>query len=93
VSQVLIDGLDRGELDGFDELSRAALDFVTGIVDGEVDDARYAAVAAHLPDREVVELALVAAHYLMLARMMVTFQIDPDPPAGPGALLRRASGG
>jgi alkylhydroperoxidase family enzyme len=93
VSQVLIDGLDRGELDGFDELSRAALDFVTGIVDGEVDDARYAAVAAHLPDREVVELALVAAHYLMLARMMVTFQIDPDPPAGPGALLRPASGG
>ncbi|MDT7645265.1 MAG: hypothetical protein QOC75_2265, partial [Pseudonocardiales bacterium] len=35
-----------------------------------------------------VELSLVAAHYLMLARMMTTLRIDPDPAAGPGALLR-----
>jgi alkylhydroperoxidase family enzyme len=87
VPQEQIDALDRGELDGFDELSRAAVEFVTGVVEGEVDDARYAAVAGLLPDREVVELALVAAHYLMLARMMDTFQIDSDPPAGAVQLL------
>jgi len=87
VPQEQIDALDRGELDGFDELSLAAVEFVTGVVEGEVDDARYAAVAGLLPNREVVELALVAAHYLMLARMMDTFQIDSDPPAGAVQLL------
>ncbi|HWN33738.1 MAG TPA: carboxymuconolactone decarboxylase family protein [Pseudonocardia sp.] len=87
VPQEQIDALDRNELDGFGELSRVALEFVTGVVRGEVDDATYAAVAGLLPDREVVELALVAAHYLMLARMMVTFQIDSDPPVDPERLL------
>jgi alkylhydroperoxidase family enzyme len=83
-----IDALERGELDGFDGPARAALDFVDGIIDDDVDDQRYAALAAHLPEREIVELALVAAHYLMLARMMTTFRIDPDPPADPDHLLR-----
>jgi alkylhydroperoxidase family enzyme len=88
VTQEQIDALERGELTGFDGLTRAALDFVTGVVEGEVDDDQYAAVAEHLSDREVVELALVAGHYLMLARVMVALRIDPDPAAGPERLLR-----
>ncbi|GAA5152109.1 carboxymuconolactone decarboxylase family protein [Pseudonocardia eucalypti] len=82
VTEGQIAALEAGRLDELDELTRAVLDFVDGVVAGEVDDARYAAVAAHLPDRELVELTLVAGHYLMLARMMVTLRIDSDPPAG-----------
>ena len=77
-----IDALDRGEMDGFDELTRAMFDFVTGVVEGDVDDRRYAALAKHLSNREVVELTMVAGHYLMLARMMVALRIDPDPASG-----------
>jgi alkylhydroperoxidase family enzyme len=88
VPRELVDALDRGDLSPFDEPTRAALDFVDGIIDDDVDDQRYAAVAARLPEREIVELGLVAAHYLMLARMMTTFRIDPDPPADPDHLLR-----
>ncbi|WP_037068633.1 carboxymuconolactone decarboxylase family protein [Pseudonocardia acaciae] len=86
VTREQIDALDAEDWSAFDDPTRAALDFVTGVVDGDVDDARYAAIARHLPDREIVELALVAGHYLMLARMMVALRIDPDPAAGPEAL-------
>jgi alkylhydroperoxidase family enzyme len=88
VTQEQIDALDNDELDRLDPLPRAVLDFVTGLVHDEVDDALYESVAGQLSQREVVELSLVAAHYLMLARMMTTLRIDPDPAAGPGALLR-----
>jgi alkylhydroperoxidase family enzyme len=87
VTQERINALDRADWAAFDAATRAALDFVTGVVEGEVDDARYAAVAAHLADREIVELALVAGHYLGLARLMTALRIDSDPPAGPQGLL------
>lgn len=89
VTREQIDALDRGRLDAFDDATRAALDFTAALVDGEVDDATYAAVAEHLDDRRVVELALVAGHYLMLARIMTALRIDPDAPAGSDALLPR----
>jgi 4-carboxymuconolactone decarboxylase len=54
--------------------------------DGEVDDATYAALAAELDDRRIVELAVIAGHYLGLARVMTALRIDPDPPAGAAAL-------
>lgn len=86
-TQNQIDALERGDLDALEALPRAVVDFVTGVVRDEVDDATYAAVGAYLGHREVVELTLVAAHYLMVARMMTTLRIDPDPAAGPEALL------
>ncbi|WP_084216864.1 carboxymuconolactone decarboxylase family protein [Pseudonocardia spinosispora] len=88
VTQEQIDAVDRDELDRLDPLPRAVLEFVTGVVTDDVDDARYQAVASRLSEREVVELSLVAAHYLMLARMMTTLRIDPDAAAGPDKLLR-----
>jgi alkylhydroperoxidase family enzyme len=88
ITREQIDALDRGDLAAFEPLPRAVLDFVTALVRDEMDDERYAAVAAHLDDRHLVELSLVTAHYLMLARMMTTLDIDPDPPIGPGHLLR-----
>ncbi|MBO0873560.1 MAG: carboxymuconolactone decarboxylase family protein [Pseudonocardia sp.] len=87
VPQERIDALDREDWAAFDAPTRFALDFVTGVVEGDVDDARYAAAAAHLTDREVVELALLAGHYLGLARLMTALRIDSDPPAGPEGLI------
>jgi alkylhydroperoxidase family enzyme len=55
----------------------------------EVDDDRHAALAAHLDERGIIELSLVSAHYLMLARIMSALRIDPGPPLGPEKLLRR----
>ncbi len=79
--------LDRGEYAAFPPLHRAALAFTEALVrDGEVDDATYAALAAELDDGQIVELAVVAGHYLGLARLMTALRIDPDPPAGPVAL-------
>jgi alkylhydroperoxidase family enzyme len=57
--------------------------FAAAIVsDGDVDDATFREVREHLSDREVVELALTAGLYLMLARIMTALRIDPDPPVG-----------
>jgi alkylhydroperoxidase family enzyme len=88
VTQTQIDAIEKGDLDSFAARDRAILDYVIAFVAGEVDDDLHGAVAAHLPEREIVELALVAGHYLMLARMMSALRIDSDPPAGPEALIK-----
>jgi alkylhydroperoxidase family enzyme len=43
-------------------------------------DATYAALAARVSPREIVELLQVIGQYMMLARIMATAQIDPDGP-------------
>ena len=79
--------LDRGDLTPFDDRQRAVLEFVADLVhDGGVPDDRYAALADRLDAREVVEVALLAGHYLGLARVMSTLRIDPDEPAALGAI-------
>lgn len=89
IDQDQIDALERGEVDGsrFDPTQRAVLGFVADIVrDGEVSDADYATLAGLLDERRIVEVALVAGHYLGLARIMTALRIDPDEPMGPQAL-------
>jgi alkylhydroperoxidase family enzyme len=84
-----IEALDRGELTHpcFTPAQQAVLAFVADMVrDGEVPDDRYAALAAELDDRRVVEVALTAGHYLGLARIMTALRIDSDPPAPAGSL-------
>jgi 4-carboxymuconolactone decarboxylase len=84
-----IAALDAGlvEHPSFTAAQRAVLAFVADMVrDGEVPDDRYAALAAELDDRRVVEVALTAGHYLGLARVMTALRIDPDPPAPAGSL-------
>ncbi|MCO1656257.1 carboxymuconolactone decarboxylase family protein [Pseudonocardia humida] len=79
--------LDRGELDPFDAAQRATLVFTRAFVrDGEVTDEEYAALSAELSEREIVEIALTAGHYLGLARVMTALRIDPDPAVGPEGL-------
>lgn len=84
-----IAALDAGDVDNpcFTATQRALLAFVADMVrDGEVPDDRYAALAAELDDRRVVEVALTAGHYLGLARIMTALRIDPDPATPVGSL-------
>jgi alkylhydroperoxidase family enzyme len=79
--------LDGGDLGPFDAGQRAALVFTRAFVrDGEVTDAEYAALAAEFSEREIVEMALTAGHYLGLARIMTALRIDPDAAVGPEGL-------
>jgi alkylhydroperoxidase family enzyme len=84
-----IAALDAGETGHacFTPAQRAVLAFVADMVrDGEVPDDTYAALAAELDDRRVVEVALTAGHYLGLARIMTALRIDPDQAAPLGSL-------
>lgn len=84
-----IAALDRGATDAacFDAAQQAVLAFVADMVrDGEVLDVAYAALAEQLDARRIVEVALVAGHYLGLARIMTALRIDLDPAAPPGSL-------
>ncbi len=82
-----IAALDRGDLTPFTSEQRAVLEFVADMVrDGEVPDDRYAALAAHLGTREIVEVSMVAGTYLGLARIMTALRIDADEPAPLGAV-------
>ena len=88
VSEDEISALDDGVLDDFTPERRAVLEYVAAFIDGNVDDELHAGLVEHLSNRQIMELCLVAGHYLMLARTMSAMQIDPDPPAGPDALIR-----
>jgi alkylhydroperoxidase family enzyme len=82
-----IAALDRGDLGPFDARQRATLVFTEAFVrDGEVTDEEYAALAAGCSEREIVEIALTAGHYLGLARVMTSLRIDPDAAVGPAGL-------
>lgn len=89
VSREQIDALERGVVEEslFDPTQRAVLRFVADLVrDGEVSDSDYATLSDLLDEQQIVEVALVAGHYLGLARIMTALRIDPDDPMGPEAL-------
>ena len=80
--------LERGDDTGpFDPTQRAVLSFVAAMVaDGEVADDDYSRLSGLLSEREIVEVAFVAAQYLGLARLMTALRIDHEDPIGPGGL-------
>ncbi|MDQ4119807.1 MAG: carboxymuconolactone decarboxylase family protein [Actinomycetota bacterium] len=88
ITEAQIAALERGDTTGpFDDVQRAVLSFVADMVrDGEVADADFATLSGLLDEQQIVEVALVAGHYLGLARLMTALRIDPDEPMGPGAL-------
>ncbi|MFB7084793.1 carboxymuconolactone decarboxylase family protein [Streptomyces sp. NPDC056296] len=97
VAEQQIAALERGETDHpvFDPVQRAVLGFVADLTlrDGQVGEADYAALAALLPERQIVELALVTAHYVGVARLMTALRIDSDQvPMGPEAVGRGLDG-
>lgn len=85
VREEQIAALERGDLAArcFDADERLLLEFTDDVVrDGRPPRERFAALAARLSHRELVELVLAIGFYLALARLMTTFEIDLDPPAG-----------
>ena len=56
------------------------------VADGEVADDDYSRLSGLLSEREIVEVAFVAAQYLGLARLMTALRIDHEDPIGPGGL-------
>jgi AhpD family alkylhydroperoxidase len=64
---------------GWTERERAVLAAVEGLHrDGDLDDATWDALRAHLDEREAIELVLLAGHYEMLATAIGTLRIAPD---------------
>ena len=47
---------------------------------GDLDDATWAALRAHLDEREAIELCMLVGHYEMLATTIATLRIQTDRP-------------
>jgi alkylhydroperoxidase family enzyme len=76
--------LEADEIDGdaFSELERSVLRFTTEVVrDVRAGDEAFAAVAAALSPREIVELLMVIGNYMFVARVMATAELEIDEPA------------
>ncbi len=64
---------------GWTERERAVLAAVDGLHrDGDLDDAVWDDLRAHLDELEAIELVLLAGHYEMLATAIATLRIAPD---------------
>jgi alkylhydroperoxidase family enzyme len=49
---------------------------------GDLDDATWDAVRAHLDEAQCIELCMLVGHYEMLATTIAALRIQPDPPRG-----------
>jgi 4-carboxymuconolactone decarboxylase len=89
VTEEQVEALEAGELeaDCWSEQDRLLLAFTGQVVHGtRPDDELFAAMTAGFPPREIVELLLAIGDYMMLARVMVTLDLEIDEPAGSAAL-------
>ena len=94
--QEQVDALERDDIeaDCFTDAERAVLGFTTEVVERAiVSDEAFAAVAAVVSVREIVELIMVIGQYMMVGRVMAALEIDMDEPIGGAALgaVERAS--
>lgn len=87
VTGAQIDGARTGRgLEGDDALVAAFTEQV--VRDATPDDATFAAMRGRFSEREIVELLMVIGQYMLVARVMATAQIDPDPALGAPSLER-----
>jgi len=80
-----IAALERGELDAacFDDRERAALAAAAELLERpRVSDDGFAALAAHFPPRQIVELLVTVGYYMLVARLLESTGVDLDPPMG-----------
>jgi alkylhydroperoxidase family enzyme len=63
----------------FDAREKAALALAEAVTQGKVSDAVYAEARKHFDDRDYVELALVAAFYAMVGRMLDAMGVQLEP--------------
>lgn len=67
----------------FSPAEQAALRFTREVVlDVRASEAALVAARAHLGEREIVELIVLAGFYTMLARLTETLAVENDPPMG-----------
>ena len=88
-TQAQIDAIEAGDDTAacFSELEKSALNLTREVVvNVRASQATLAAAQAHLSEREIVELILMAGYYIMLARITETLGVEEDPPVG-GAVL------
>ena len=83
-SEAQVAALERGDIEGpFDQLERTVLRFTTEVVqDVRASDETFAALAALVSPRQVVEVLLTVGYYMMIARLLESTAVDMDPPAG-----------
>jgi alkylhydroperoxidase family enzyme len=75
---------------GWSPRERALLAAADGLLaDGDLDDAAWAGLRAHLDEREAIELLFLVGHYDLLATVIGTLRIAPDHPRPLPRLLRR----
>lgn len=89
-TQAQIDAIAAGDDTAacFSELEKAALKLTREVVvDVRASEATLEAARAHLSEREIVELILMAGYYIMLARVTETLGVEEDPPIG-GAVVQ-----
>lgn len=63
----------------FDAREKAALELCEAVTAGSVGDEVYARVSKHFDHAEYVEIALVAAFYAMVARMLDAMRVEIEP--------------
>ncbi len=64
----------------FDEQERLVLRFTDGVArDNNVSDDTFAAMRGVFSQHDVMELALVISYFVMLCRILVTFQVELEP--------------
>jgi alkylhydroperoxidase family enzyme len=89
-AQAQIDALADGDDEArcFDAREKAALRLTReAVIDVRASEAAVAEARKHLPEREIVELILMAGFYIMLARLTESLGVETDPPMG-SALVR-----
>ncbi len=73
---------DEPEADCFSQAQRLVLHFTTEVVrDARASEQTLAALQQTMSSREIVELLMVIGHYMMVARVMATTDMELDEPA------------
>lgn len=71
------------EADGWSPRQRLLLGAADEMhAEGEIGDELWAALAAEIDDRLLIELCMLIGHYEMLAMTLKTLRVQPEAPAG-----------
>ncbi len=85
LSPAQIAALEAGNADAdcFDDRERLVLRFTDEVVRNvRASDATFAQMTRQFPPREIVELTLAIGYYMMIARLLETTGVDPEPDVG-----------
>lgn len=82
LSDAKCDAMRTGDFDVLDDQERALAQFVTELVlNVSPSDEALAAMRAHFPDPQLMEVVLIVGYYMMIARVIAVSGIGTDEPA------------